>query len=147
MNIRLIKPFAVFFPSRIEPRDTVHSIGGPRGQELIREGIAVEYHGQPSPDFSTPDYQQQPSAPSTPATTSANARQPDKAKIRSALVCAGLHKDCEHAYARPRDVRDRTVRRSQAAAAMRKVLSGRKLGSAKKSAVDALRAAFGHRAI
>ena len=40
MWIRLKKPYAVFYPPRLEPAGSVHSVGGPRGVSLVAAGIA-----------------------------------------------------------------------------------------------------------
>jgi len=136
MNIRLIKPFAVFFPNRVEPEGSCHSIGAPRGRQLVAEGIAVEYHGQPGPSEPAPDYHQQPPA-SPPLPT-----QPDKAKIRSALVCAGQRKDPAYSYARPRNSRSAAARKAEASASLRRALARKKATPGDKTPAAALRAAI-----
>ena len=36
----LTQPYALFFPGRVESAGSVHSIGGPRGAQLVAAGIA-----------------------------------------------------------------------------------------------------------
>jgi hypothetical protein len=50
MWIRLLQPQAVFYPSRVEPAGSVHSIGTPRGAQLVAAGIAEETAKPPEPD-------------------------------------------------------------------------------------------------
>lgn len=50
MWIRLKKSYALVYPPRVEPAGSVHSVGGPRGAELIRRGIAEETTEPPEQD-------------------------------------------------------------------------------------------------
>jgi hypothetical protein len=40
MWVRLNEPCALFYPARVEPAASVHSIGDPRGAQLVRSGVA-----------------------------------------------------------------------------------------------------------
>ena len=42
MWIRLLKPYAVSYPPRTEPVGSIHSVGGPKGAQLVASGIAEE---------------------------------------------------------------------------------------------------------
>ena len=139
MIISLLRPFPVFFPSTIEPAGSVHSIGSPRGKQLVAEGIAVEYHGQPSPSFSTPNYQQQP--PPSPLLITPPKR--DNSAAKNALVAIANGKDIAHSFAPPKDRTDKISRKARAAAALRRIVVSRKPGTpGKRSAAQALRAAI-----
>jgi hypothetical protein len=47
MWIRLLKPYAVFFPGSLDPAQSVHSIGDLRGRELVEAGIAQQVSEPP----------------------------------------------------------------------------------------------------
>jgi|AmaraimetP72IA01_FD_contig_51_4350710_length_551_multi_5_in_0_out_0_1 hypothetical protein len=40
MYIRLLQARSIFYPPRVEPAGSVHSIGDPRGAQLIAAGLA-----------------------------------------------------------------------------------------------------------
>jgi hypothetical protein len=50
MWIKLLRPYAVFYPPRVESAGSIHSIGTPRGASMVAAGIAEETAKPPERD-------------------------------------------------------------------------------------------------